>query len=41
MEGIYGKYPYNATQIHKIIEKSQNFVLFTGLGFRRKAEFLL
>jgi NAD-dependent deacetylase len=37
MEGISGDYPSNMTQIQKIIEKSQNFVFFTGAGISKES----
>jgi NAD-dependent deacetylase len=37
MEGIHGEYHDDATQIHKIIEKSENFVFFTGAGISRES----
>ncbi len=37
MEGIHGEYHDDATQIQKIIEKSENFVFFTGAGISRES----
>jgi len=37
MEGIHGDYPNDMDQIHKIIEKSENFVFFTGAGISRES----
>ena len=37
MEDISGNYPSNMTQIQKIIEKSQNFVFFTGAGISKES----
>ncbi len=38
MEGIHSKdHPYDVTQIQKIIEKSDNFVFFTGAGISRES----
>jgi NAD-dependent deacetylase len=37
MEGIHGEYHDGATQIQKIIEKSENFIFFTGAGISRES----
>ena len=37
MEGVHGEYHDDATQIQKIIEKSENFVFFTGAGISRES----
>ena len=37
MEGVHGEYHDDATQIQKIIEKSKNFVFFTGAGISRES----
>jgi NAD-dependent SIR2 family protein deacetylase len=38
MEGIHGEeHPYDVTEIRKIIEKSDNFVFFTGAGISRES----
>ncbi len=37
MEGIKEDYHYDATQIQKIIENSENFVFFTGAGISRES----
>jgi NAD-dependent deacetylase len=38
MEGIHGEeHPYDLTEIQKIIEKSDNFVFFTGAGISRES----